>query len=319
LVKEAQGKDGVLRSGTNGKVEAESKTSKKRKSPTGTSEQKPGAKAPRKGTRVSSRNKSSTSTARLTRQILNFLLSPDALSYCYPDDDLEAPQKKKNSTTSPAAFTPFEHLLTASLLSKPLSHHLGRRSTRTFLNAPFNFNSPGKIVKAGEKGVWEALEKARTQHRQKTAAYVYDIAQAFEDGEAMKFLKEMVNEKGPDGVIGEIGKKIKGIGQTGAEIFCRRIQAIEGWGDAVWPFADGRSLEALRKLGVDVNDADELQDMLETLVDWDKVGTMGLDKGEGMEMEQQIHVKYVVLLERAVGAALQGKVEEVKRAAAGTQ
>ena len=80
------------------------------------------------------------------------------------------------------------------------------RITRTFLNAPFCFDSPDKFVKAGEKRVWEALEDARTQHRQKTTAYVYDMAQAFEDGEAMNLLNEMVNEKGPDEAITEIGK-----------------------------------------------------------------------------------------------------------------
>ena len=302
----------------NGNEEAKSNTSKKRKSPTGPSEpnDKPAAKTPRQGTRTSSRTKPSTSTNASARRILNFLLSPAALPYCYPDDELEATQKKKYSTTSPAVFTPFEHLLTASLLSKPLSHRLGMRTTRTFLNAPFDLNSPEKIVDAGEKRVWEALEEARTQHRQKTASYVYDMAQAFEDGKAMNFLKEMVNERGPDGVITEIGKTIKGMGKTGAEIFCRRIQAVEGWGDAIWPFADGRSLEAVRNLGVEVKDADDLQEKVETLVDWDKVGTMGLDQAERMDMEQQIQVEYVVLLERAVGASLEGKIEQVRQAAA---
>ena len=193
------------------------------------------------------------------------------------------------------------------------------RSTRTLLNAPFGFISPQKIVEAGEKRVWEALEDARTQHRQKTAAYVYDMAQAFEDGDAMNFLKEMVNEKGADGVIAEIGRTVKGMGKTGAEIFCRRVQAVEGWGDAVWPFADGRSLDAVRKLGLEVEDAEDLQEMVETLVDWDKVGTMGLDKEAKMDMEQQVQVEYVVLLERAIGASLEGSIEQVRQAASGIQ
>lgn len=52
-------------------------------------------------------------------------------------------------TTSPAAFTPFEHLLTASLLAKPLSHRLGMRTMHTFLNAPFDLNSPEKYCQGG--------------------------------------------------------------------------------------------------------------------------------------------------------------------------
>lgn len=58
-----------------------------------------------------------------------------------------------------------------------------------------------------------------------------------------------------------------------------RIQAVEGWGNAVWPSADVRPLQALRKLGIYVKDADELQEMVETLVNWDTVGTMGLPQG----------------------------------------
>ena len=301
---------------TNGR--AESNTSKKRKSPGSESKEKQPAKVSKQGSRLSSRTKaSSNASGPSLRQILNFMLSKEALPYCYPEDDLEAKQAKKYSTTSPAAFTPFEHLLTASLLSKPLSHKLGMRSTRTLLNAPYGFNDPAAIVKAGYDRVYQSLEDAKTQHRQKTANYIFDMAQAFEDGEALGFLKEMVNEKGPQGVIHQIGKTVTGIGKTGAEIFCRRIQAVGGWGDAVWPFADGRALEALKQLGVEVKDASELQEMVETMVDFDKVGGMGLDKVQDMDVEQQVQVEYVVLLERAVGATLEGSVEKVKKMAAG--
>ena len=298
----------------NGK--AESNTSKKRKSSDGESKEKQPAKVPKQGSRLSSRMKVGSNASGNPRQILNFLLSKEALPYCYPDDDLQAKQAKKYSTTSPAAFTPFEHLLIASLLCKPLSHKLGMRSTRTLLNAPYSFNDPVAIVKAGHDRVYASLEDAKTQHRQKTAVYLFDMAQAFEDGDALDFLKEMVNEKGPQGVIDQIGKTVTGIGKTGAEIFCRRIQAVEGWGDAVWPFADGRALEALKQLDVEVKDASELQEMVETIVDFDKVGDMGLNKAPNMDMEQQVQVEFVVLLERAVGATLEGKVEQVKKMAA---
>jgi hypothetical protein len=64
-----------------------------------------------------------------------------------------------------------------------------------------------------------------------------------------------------------------------------------------------------------VKSVDELQDMVQTLVVWDKVETIGLDNGKKMEMEQQIQVEHVILLERAVEAALEGKIEEVRNAA----
>jgi hypothetical protein len=38
-----------------------------------------------------------------------------------------------------------------------------------------------------------------------------------------------------------------------------------------------------------------------------------------MEKEQQVQVEYVVLLERAVGAILDGKVEECRKAAAAAE
>lgn len=55
---------------------------------------------------------------------------------------------------------------------KPLSHVLGLRSIRTLLDTAFSLTSSKSVTSAGEHRVWEALEAARTQHRQKTAAYI---------------------------------------------------------------------------------------------------------------------------------------------------
>jgi hypothetical protein len=63
--------------------------------------------------------------------------------------------------------------------------------------------------------------------------------------------------------------------------------------------------------------------MVESKVDWSKVGDMGLNerslsKGElsGEEMDVQIQTEFVVLVDRALGCMLQGKVAELKKAAA---
>jgi hypothetical protein len=306
----------------------QAKAGQKRKEPP--TKSKSESKTPRQGSRSSTRGKDKSGAGSASpKQLLNFLLNASALEYCFPSDDLEAGKSSKSyksySLTSPTSFTPFEHLVTAHLLSKPLSHKLGLRSTRTLLNAPFSLNTAEKIVKEGEKRVWEALEEAKTQHRQKTAAYIHGMAESYtaDGGEAMYKLSEEANNDGPQGVIQHIKATVPGLGQTGGEIFCRRVQCVDGWGDALWPYADEKSLSSLREIGIPVDTAEELQSAIEREVDWDKVGDMGLQerdlsKGElvGEEEETQVQAEFVVVLERAVGCVLEGKVQELRKAAA---
>jgi hypothetical protein len=299
--------------------------SKKRKSPPTVNTKS--SKAARQSTRGSSNP--------TPKQVLNFLLSKDSLPYCFPEEELafarDNRKSRSYSLTSPSELTPWEHLLCAHLLSKPLSHMLGMRSIRTLLNAPYSFQSPEAVVEAGEKKVWEGLEVAKTQHRQKTAAYIFGMADEFVDDnkggkgkrEMMFELSERANDEGSGGVVAWIKENVKGMGATGAEVFCRRVQCVDGWGEAVWPFVDGKAMEALSEVGIKVQDADELQGMVESKVDWSKVGDMGLNerslsKGElsGEEMDVQIQTEFVVLVDRALGCMLQGKVAELKKAAA---
>lgn len=307
-------------------------TSSKRKSPpTDTGANKPPKKEPRQGNRSSSRSARNTDRDITSRQILNFLLSKDSIGYCYPDDELNAARsgkfKKTYSLTPPSLFTPFEHLITAHLFSKPLSHVLGMRSIRTLLNDPFNFSTPEAVKTAGEKKVWEALETARTQHRQKTAAYITEMGIEYAppqgtqgDSDVMLELAMEANEGGPKATIAHLKNTIKGLGETGGQIFCRRVQACEGWGEAIWPYADPRSIEALRECGVKVASADELQSMIEKDVDWDRVGDMGLIKEkEGVDAkdyEVQVATEFVTVLERAIGCQLEHNTSDLKRAAA---
>lgn len=310
----------------------------KRKSPpTSASKEKPPKKEPRQGSRASGRQAGGgTGKDATSKQVLNFLLSKDALQYCYPSDELEAAQsgkfKKCYSLTPPSLFTPFEHLVTAHLLSKPLSHNLGMRSVRTLLNEPYSFATPGTMRAAGEDKIWRALEDARTQHRQKTASQLYEMAVQYSDpnskddkGDAgdsdeMLELATEANEGGSRATIEYIKKSVKGMGETGSQIFCRRVQACEGWGEAIWPYADARAIDALRECGVKVADAEDLQEMIERDVDFDKVGDMGLkDEKEGVEdkdYEVQTAVEFVTVLERAIGASLEKNIPELKKAAA---
>ncbi|RVX66827.1 hypothetical protein B0A52_09557 [Exophiala mesophila] len=277
----------------------------------------------------SSPTSSSSSSKATPKQLLNFLLSGKSLPYCFPDEELEAGKSsgkyKSYSQSSPTSLTAFEHLICAHLLSKPLSHVLGMRSIRTLLNEPFELCSAEAVVKAGEQRVWEALEAARTQHRQKTAKYIYETGQAYSDSETMYDLSEEANESGSHGVVQHIKSTVPGLGVVGGEIFCRRIQCVDGWGDALWPFADQKALDALRQIGVPVKDADDLQSAIEREVDWTLVGDMGLtgsdSKGSQIELsgeaeETQVQAEFVIVLERAIGCVLEGKVEELNKAAA---
>ncbi|OAG02119.1 uncharacterized protein CC84DRAFT_1099052 [Paraphaeosphaeria sporulosa] len=297
------------------------------------SKDKPPKKEPRTGSRTSSRQPGGgTANSATPTQILNFLLSSDALPYCFPSDELDAANSgeisKTYSLTPPNHFTPFEHLITAHLLSKPLSHKLGMRSTRTLLNKPYGFSTPDKLHAAGEDKIWRALEEARTQHRQKTASYLAQMGEQYADAaskgdsssEKMQELAETTNEGGPRATIEYIKKTVKGTGETGAQIFCRRVQACEGWGEALWPYADPRSIDALRELGVKVADAEGLREVIGKEVDLalvEKNGGLGYKKQEKGGEKANEKVVLVTVLERAIGCVLEGKVGELRSAAAG--
>lgn len=296
----------------------EAHAGQKRKSPPKDALEPPPSKAPRQA---------SSSTSVSSKKLLNFLLSAKALPYCFPEEELQAAKSsskyKSYSLSSPTSFTPFEHLMCAHLLSKPLSHTLGMRSIRTLLNEPFNFTTAEAITSAGEHRVWEALEEARTQHRQKTASYLFGTGQAYSDSETMFALAQEANDSGPSGVIEHIKSTVPGLAVVGGEIFCRRVQCVDGWGNALWPYADGKAMASLRQIGVDVEDAEDLQSAIERDVDWDKVKDMGLHERDlskqqlvGESEETQMQAEFVVVLERAIGCVLEGKVEELKKAAA---
>ena len=143
-------------------------TSKKRKAE---KDDKP-AKAPRRSARGA--EKSTTDPVK----VINFLLSSEASDLCRPKDEVAdiAQKGEKYRTYSAHEFSPFEELMCAAILSRPISHALGLRSIRTLFNDPYNFTSPKTIMDAGFDEVRIALDNARTQHRQKTAEQLCTLA-----------------------------------------------------------------------------------------------------------------------------------------------
>ena len=246
-------------------------------------------------------------------KLLNFLLSPSSLTFARPQDEVEDLKKRPNGGTmtrtyGSSPFTPFEELLSALILSRPIGHMLGVRSIRTLLNPPHNLVSPKLIRETGTEGVGQALDDARTQHRQKTAEEIVLLADAVSDtlGEDHYDVSlEKVREECEHNMDKErsiLQKTIKGMGPTGLDIFGRRIQG--SWGEW-YPFADQKTLDALGQLGLPTN-ADQLKNVLdehwkELVVD----GVIGDD-------EERRRRAFVRVLERAIGADLEGKLDDMR-------
>ena len=162
--------------------------SKKRKAQDGT------GKEPPKASRRSARGAPSQSVDIV--KLINFLLSPDSLHLCTPKDEFAEVEKNPQLRTySTNPFTPFEELVSALILSRPIGHMLGVRSIRTIFNEPHNLNTPQAIRAKGRDGCRAALDEARTQHRQKTAEELVLLAnvvcEEFDEAEQVSQMSEL--------------------------------------------------------------------------------------------------------------------------------
>jgi len=267
----------------------------------------------REGERKSERGaKQATATKA---QILNYLLSDAALDLCRPDDEAEEIRKGGSSikTYSASVLNPFEELLCAVVLSRPISHRLGLRTIRTVLNAPYHFSTPKSIADAGKEKVRQAMEDAHTQHKDKTAeqiALIADVVTSHFSKDAFDSSLEKVREQGNNDWDGErdlLQKNIKGLGRTGLDIFFRRTQWL--W-DEAFPFVDERTARGADKLGLPRN-ADKLLEALEK--NWAKLDTASIT---GDNKAEKIRRAFVLICERATGADLEGQSQALLDAAA---
>ncbi|KAI9813133.1 MAG: hypothetical protein M1827_004354 [Pycnora praestabilis] len=267
---------------------------------------------PQKAQRRSVRGAPKPSVSQI--QMLKFLLSPAALDLCRPHDEIADLEKrgKDTRTYSASAFSPFEELLCAVILSRPISHALGLRTIRTIFNEPYDFSTPGKVRDAGTEGRHQAVWDARTQHKAKTAEELGGVAdvvlERWADGDEDSTL-EGVRKEGEWDVEKErnvLKTHIKGLGPTGLDIFFRRIQGV--WPKS-YPFADHRTLAATEKLGLP-----HTTQGLKTLLgeNWADLEVEDID---AKDEDEKTRKAFVRLLERAVGADLEKKIEEVKREA----
>ncbi|KAL8996446.1 MAG: hypothetical protein Q9169_004040 [Polycauliona sp. 2 TL-2023] len=263
--------------------------------------------APAKAPRRSARGATQAQPDPVT--LINYLLSPACLDFCRPKDETEDVKSRASLRTySSANFSPFEELMCAVVLSRPISHGLGLRTIRTLVNDPHNLTTPKKIRAGGFESVITAVNEARTQHRQKTAEELVILAEAaidkLGDGDEDLDLKRLRRECDHDWEREKemLRKHVKGLGKTGLDIFGRRIQAQ--WPE-LYPFADQRTLSGLQKLGLP-GAAVELRELLNR--HWTDLNIQGL---EGSEDDKKRKV-FVQLLERAIGVDLERNADSVR-------
>ena len=291
-------------------------TSEETKPATKGSSKKRKAQSPTESNKAPRRSARSTPATNIDPiKILQFLLSPAALDLCRPKDEIEDLKSLNTDTRtySSSNFTPFEELVCALVLSRPIGHMLGLRSIRTIFNAPYELNTPKTIREAGYDGCREAFDKARTQHRQKTAEELVLLADGVVDhlgsGEDDVSLEKVREETGHDaGKEREMMKKhVKGLAKTGLDIFGRRIQGA--WPE-FYPFIDERTLNATEMLGLPKS-AEGLRDLMNER--WDDLGA---EEIQGEDEEEKKRKAFVRILERAVGAELEGNIDSIKAQAA---
>ncbi|KAH0339760.1 hypothetical protein KCU81_g7122, partial [Aureobasidium melanogenum] len=268
---------------------------------------------PREGERRSGRG--AQKAAPTTEQLLNYLLSPASTELCRPDDESSVVESQGADfkTYSSSALSAFEELICAVVLSRPISHKLGLRAIRTILNAPYSFTTPSAIISAGKEKRHQALDDAKTQHKDKTAeqiGLVADVvAHKFSKNDTDTSLDKLREQASKDWDMERdlLQENIKGLGKTGLDIFFRRVQWL--WPEA-YPFVDEKSSRGIEKLGLPKH-PDELAKVLDRY--WAKLDTSNLEKGD---KEMQKRRAFVVICERATSADLEGKSDAILEAAA---
>ncbi|KAK3707765.1 hypothetical protein LTR37_011942 [Vermiconidia calcicola] len=271
---------------------------------------------PQKAPRRSGRGESKAQPSQ--EQLLQYMLSQDAEELCRPDEESEDIRSRGNiKTYSSDVMNPFEELLSAVILSRPISHRLGLRTIRTIFNEPYNFTSAKAVQQAGQEKHHQAVWDARTQHKAKTAEEIGQIANVVlekfttsSDKDGMQ-LQKLLDDSGNDvdKALDTLKASIKGLGETGIKIFLRRVQWL--WTSG-YPYIDDRTMQSLGKLSLP-EDAEELEGLIAK--HWSKYDEKRLAGDNEAAKKRRA---FVTVLERAIGADLEGKVDNLL-AAAGEQ
>jgi hypothetical protein len=285
----------------------------------------PEAKKPKTEPAASKKNGNSSSPGQ--PRALKWLLSQEAFDLAFPalpeghgeidwDDEKrrkvppaedaghQADKDQKLLTYPDSSLTPFQNLVCALILSKPLSHRLGTRTINTLLNPPFGLRTVDDLDEAGFEGRRKVMWEARTQHKEKTATQLGDLVEGVraicgdDDLENLEGLRKQLKgldvRAAQDKVKDVLTDGIKGVGPTGVGIFLRRVQ---GQWEEVFPYVDDRALAAAREFG---------------LVDGNgKLGS-ARDLAKLLNDDQ---AEFVKLLDVLIGIQLEKKMDEALKAA----
>ena len=204
-------------------------------------------------------------------------------------------------------MTPFQNLICACILSKPLSHKLGLRTIHTLFNQPYSLRTAKALLDAPYEKRKEIMYAAHTQHREKTATQLGDVVQGLEamfppsspkpDLDALEGLRGKLEGvtgiEAQDVVRAEL-TKLRGVGPGVVGVFLRRVQG--DW-EEVWPYADDRCLGAARIFG-----------LLDDEEDAEKLGKLVGDGDEGRQ-------RLVRVLDALIGLELEGKLQDAREEA----
>lgn len=138
----------------------------------------------------------------------------------------------------------FQLLVLTSLLSANLDAHLGIRAMRGLREA--GLRTAQKLHDAGDDGRWQVLSDARYLRKRQTAGQLGRLAEEVldrHDGD----LRRLRDEAGSTDELAEALQDFTGIGEVGAAIFCREVQAV--W-PSVRPYADDRVRQGAERLGL---------------------------------------------------------------------
>lgn len=297
--------------------DGEAKTSEQEEDKPATKKQKK-AKAPKKepatGSRKSSRSEKKTLPTQV--QVLNYLLSDEAADLCRPEDEtafLDTDNASTLKSFTSGVLTPFEELVCAVVLSRPISHRLGMRTIRTLFSAPYTFTTPQSFTDAGKDKIRKAMDDAVTQHKDKTTDQLLllaeVVAEKFVDEPHDTSLDKLRESRDWDTERDLLQKNIKGLGSRGLDIFCRRTQ----WRfEEFFPFVDEYTARGIERLGLGLpKQADQLFKVLEE--HWDELDTQYI---AGDDEKAKRRRAFVVLCDRASDAYLEGVTEDVLSAAA---
>ncbi|KAF2820183.1 hypothetical protein CC86DRAFT_305427 [Ophiobolus disseminans] len=233
-------------------------------------------------------------------QVLKFLLSPAVQPFTLP---INTPTPAATSRSYTDLLTPFEELLSAVILSRPIPHRLALRVVTTVLNAPYAFRNPVAIKTAGPRKIRQALHDAGMQHGDEEIDTL--LAALCNNNWHNDLTRLRSHARNPIAAQREaLRRSVAGLAAGGLDIFFRRVQWQ--WFE-IFPFIDAGTQDALGNLGLPMR-AEGLDRMIE--VRW---AEMGFAQGKAWSVEEgeKRRRAFVVCCERARDVDREGRVGDV--------